>query len=87
VLTDTVLMKSMAVKYNITILNRGFLGIAIYKCEQMVFAVFFNRKSVRGKCANTEIYLPISLFRKTENLIRTNHKFYFIWKCFVKELS
>jgi len=34
-----------------------------------------------------EIYLPKSLLRKTENLIITNLTFYFIWKCFVKELS
>jgi len=34
-----------------------------------------------------EIYLPISLLGKTENLIITNPKFYFIWKGFVKELS
>ena len=82
-------MKTVTVKYNIKILNRGFLDIATYKYEQMVFAIFCNRKSIwRNIKINAQIrnLLPIYLFRKTENLFITNHKFYFIWKCFVKEL-
>ena len=46
VLTDTVLMKIVSFKYNIKILNRGFLDIATYKYQQMVFAIFCNRKPV-----------------------------------------
>jgi len=71
VLTDTVLMKAVSVKYNVKILNRGFLDISTYKYEQTVFAIFCNRKSVwRNKKINAQIrniLADISFSEKKKN--------------------
>jgi hypothetical protein len=67
VLTDTVLMKTVTIKCNIKILNRGFLDIATYKYEQMAlqyFAIENQYGEIWIWMRKYEIYLPISLFRK-----------------------
>jgi hypothetical protein len=69
VLTDTVLIKTVTVKYNIKTMNRGFLDISTYKYELMVFEIFFNRKSLwinTKEICKYEIYLPIYVFKKLQ---------------------